>query len=58
MASRGLGRGLDALIPAGGTTKPAKQNNNDDKPQAETNVKISRVEPRKKPRNNRKNYYG
>ena len=44
MASRGLGRGLDALIPAGGTTKPAKQNNNDDKPQAETNVKISRVE--------------
>ena len=53
MASRGLGRGLDALIPAGGTTKPAKQNNNDDKPQAETNVKISRVEPsRTQPRKN------
>ena len=53
MASRGLGRGLDALIPAGGTTNPAKQNNNDDKPQAETNVKISRVEPsRTQPRKN------
>ncbi len=53
MASRGLGRGMDALIPAGGTTKPAKQNNNDDKPQAETNVKISRVEPsRTQPRKN------
>lgn len=48
-----MGRGLDALIPAGGTTKPAKQNNNDDKPQAETNVKISRVEPsRTQPRKN------
>ena len=53
MASRGLGRGLDALIPASGTAKPAKQNNNDDKPQAETNVKISRVEPsRTQPRKN------
>lgn len=53
MASRGLGRGLDALIPAGGSTKPAKQNSNDDKPQAETNVKISRVEPsRTQPRKN------
>jgi len=51
MASRGLGRGLDALIPVG----PDKANHNSsnvDK-QAETTVKITKVEPnRGQPRKN------
>lgn len=54
MASRGgLGKGLDALIPAGNTIKSAKQGDNNDTKQTETIVKITKVEPnREQPRKN------
>ena len=46
MASRGLGKGLDALIPTGDTV-------NSNTKQAETIVKITKVEPnREQPRKN------
>ena len=47
MASRGLGKGLDALIPAGGSSESSNTK------QAETIVKITKVEPnREQPRKN------
>lgn len=52
MASRGLGRGLDALIPVSGPDKANHNSSNVDK-QAETTVKITKVEPnRGQPRKN------
>lgn len=54
MASRGgLGKGLDALIPAGDTIKSKKQGDSNETKQAETIVKITKVEPnREQPRKN------
>lgn len=46
MASRGLGRGLDALIPTSNTVKPVDtQDSNIVKKQANTLIKITKVEP-------------
>lgn len=52
MASRGLGKGLDALIPASEAVKPAKaKDGSDAAKQAETMVRITKVEPnREQPR--------
>ena len=51
MAARGLGKGLDALIPAGDIAKKAEKE--EAKGAAETVVKITRVEPnRDQPRKN------
>ena len=54
MAARGLGKGLDSLIPKSTVvveTKPAKQENESKK--AETIIKISKIEPnREQPRKN------
>lgn len=54
MASRGgLGKGLDALIPAGDTIKSKKQGDSNETKQTETIVKITKVEPnREQPRKN------
>ena len=56
MASRGLGRGLDSLIPSSNisvTTSATKTNKEESSGQAETVVKITKVEPnREQPRKN------
>jgi ParB family chromosome partitioning protein len=54
MASRGLGKGLDSLIPMGNNSNPSGKTNDDSKKnQAETLVKITKVEPnREQPRKN------
>lgn len=56
MAAKGLGRGLDALIPSSADTKPRKNTGNEKESEtkgAETIVKITKVEPnRDQPRKN------
>lgn len=53
MASRGLGKGLDALIPAGNAAKASEPGSGSKTDQAETMVKITKVEPnREQPRKN------
>jgi ParB family chromosome partitioning protein len=54
MAARGLGKGLDSLIPMGNNSSPSEKTNDDTKKtQSETLVKITKVEPnREQPRKN------
>jgi ParB family chromosome partitioning protein len=56
MAQRGLGKGLDSLIPMGNNSNPSEKTKSKDdteKTQAETLVKITKVEPnREQPRKN------
>ena len=59
MAARGLGKGLDALIPSGISEKTSQSNNSsnqkktDEKSAGETMVNITKVEPnREQPRKN------
>ena len=63
MAARGLGKGLDALIPSGMNTKSKesdinrKHENEDGTQKAETIVNITKVEPNREQPRKQSDYY-